>query len=117
MGRFSGQAYGERDRGRCAFYGCNRGRQANSRSTVRLRVRNPRGFILACFSKASIVVRVFITRVERGFAAFADVPCLDPLTHQDLVLLMDDWEFTSRPNDPTSALADAVAQLVEDLRQ
>jgi hypothetical protein len=73
------------------------GRQASLRSAPRPRASNPRGFILACASKALIVIRVVITRADRGFAAFANVPCLDSLAQEDLLLLLDDCESASRP--------------------
>jgi hypothetical protein len=73
------------------------GRQASLWSAPRPRAGNPRCFILACASKALIVIRLVITRADRGFAAFANVPCLDSPAQEDLLLLLDDCESASRP--------------------
>jgi hypothetical protein len=63
---------------------------------LRLRLlRSARYIVLAPFRKAPAAIRIILTRVERGFADFAQIPYEDSLTQRELLQFLDEFEAES----------------------
>jgi hypothetical protein len=59
--------------------------------------------MLARFREAPTTIRNIISRVERGFAEFAQIPYEDSLAQRELLLLLDEFAAECDPDHPTSA--------------
>ena len=66
-------------------------------------VRSVSNVMLARFQEAPTTIRNIISRVERGFADFAQIPYEDSFAQRELLLLLDEFAAECDPDHPTSA--------------
>jgi hypothetical protein len=62
---------------------------------LRRLLRSARHIVLAPFRRAPAAIRIILTRVERGFAGFAQIPYEDSLTQRELLQFLDEFEAES----------------------